>query len=151
MNTCTICRNRFEAESPAVLFVSAYGTKRVLCPACEELLDKATVEETTPEREEARESLRTLASHMKDPEAYEMLGSILAGDVNSEDAPSEEEEAEMEAVLEEVRAEDEAIAKAENTPERLAAKKKAILIESLIYAGVGIAVIAFFVWFFFFT
>lgn len=150
MNTCTICRNHFEAESPAVLFVSAYGTKRVLCPDCEVLLDKATAEDATPEREEARKALDTLAVRMKDPEAFEMLGSILAGEIDSEDAPSEEEEAAMEAVLEEVREEEEAIAKAENTPERIAAKKKAILIESLIYAAIGLGVLGFAIWFFFF-
>ena len=50
MNTCAICRNHFEAESPAVLFVSAYGSKRVLCERCEALLDRATALEESKEK-----------------------------------------------------------------------------------------------------
>ena len=153
MNTCTICRNRFEAESPAVLFISAYGTKRVICPECEALLDKATDTESPAETEEARESLRHLANKMKDPEAYEMLGAILSGQVDEENAPTAEEEAEIEAVFEEIREEEEALAASE-TPEakraKEAAKKRAILIETLIYVVVGAAAIGFAVWFFFF-
>ena len=151
MNTCTICRTRFEAESPAVLFVSAYGTKRVLCESCEQLLDKATAEETSEEYYEARESLKALANKMKDPEAFETLGAILAGEVDSENAPTEEEEAAMEAVFDEIREEEEAKER-ELTPEerekRARAKKRAILIESLIYAVVSVAFIGFMLWFF---
>ena len=129
MNTCTICRLRFEAESPAVLFISAYGTKRVLCESCEQLLDKATAEEKTEEYYEARNSLKKLANKMKDPEAFETLGAILAGEVNTENVPSEEEEAAMEAVFDEIREEEEAKDR-ELTPEerekRARAKKKRV-------------------------
>ena len=108
MNSWTICRTKFEAESPAVLFINRYGNKRVLCEACEKLLDTATMEEETPERSAAKEALTALAAQMKDPEAIEMLGAVLSGEERAEDnvfAP--EEEAEIEAMLEEAEKEEE--------------------------------------------
>ena len=141
MNTCTICRYRFEAESPAVLFISAYGTKRVICESCEELLDKATAEEDSPEKVEAREALSNLANKMKDPEAFETLGAILAGDVSSENDPTPEEEAEMEAIFEEIRKEEE-----ENGEE----PAPPTLLDYLYPFILGGALLAFVVWFFFF-
>lgn len=107
MHTCAICRYRFEAESPAVLFISAYGSKRVLCESCEAILDKATAPEESAERAEARASLEALASKMKDPEAFEALAEVLAGETADEDDPTPEEEAEMEAMFEEIRREEE--------------------------------------------
>lgn len=106
MNTCAICRNHFEAESPAVLFVSAYGTKRVLCENCEALLDRATMEEDSPEKIEARKSLENLAVRIKDPTVLETLGTVLSGETD-ENALTPEEEEEMEAVFEDIRKEEE--------------------------------------------
>ena len=141
MHTCTICRYRFEAESPAVLFISAYGSKRVICESCEDLLDKATAEEDTPEKLEARESLSVLANKMKDPDAFEMLGAILAGEISDEGAPTPEEEAEMEAVFEEIREEEEAAGEQEIQPS---------FMDYLYPILLGAAFLAFVLWFFFF-
>ncbi|MBE6655600.1 MAG: hypothetical protein E7609_01860 [Ruminococcaceae bacterium] len=141
MNTCAICRNRFEAESPAVLFISAYGTKRVLCPHCEEVLDRATLEEDTPEKAEALNTLDALASKIKDPEVLETLGMLLSGEVNPE-APTPEEEAEMEAVLEDVKRE-EAEAALTDAP-------KATFLDYLFPALFGAALLIFVIWYFFF-
>lgn len=142
MNTCTICRYRFEAESPAVLFISSYGTKRVLCENCEDLLDRATAEEDTPEKEEARESLRVLANKMKDPDAFEMLGAVLSGNTSSENDPTPEEEAELEAIFEEIKKED-----AENEEDDASAPT---FFDYLYPAILGAAFAAFVIWFFFF-
>ena len=141
MNTCTICRYRFEAESPAVLFISAYGTKRVICENCESLLDKATAEEDSPEKAEAREALSVLANKMKDPDAFEMLGAILAGEISDENDPTPEEEAEMEAVFEEIKAE-EAAAETEEV--------KPSFFDYLYPILLGAAFLGFVLWFFFF-
>ena len=141
MNTCTICRYRFEAESPAVLFISAYGSKRVICENCEALLDKATAEEESTEKAEAREALGALANKMKDPEAFEMLGAILAGEISDENEPTPEEEAEMEAALEEVAAE-EAAAEEE--------AKQPSFFDYLCPILLGAAFLGFVIWFFFF-
>ena len=141
MNTCAICRNRFEAESPAVLFISSYGKKRVLCAQCEEILDRATAEEESSDRTEAREALNTMSFGIKDPEILETLKDILSGEVN-EDAPTPEEEAEMEAVFEEIRKEDE-----ENAS--LATEQKASVLDYLFPALFGVALLAFVFWYFF--
>lgn len=142
MNTCAICRNRFEAESPAVLFVSAYGTKRVLCSSCEDLLDRATAEEDTPEKGEALEALRTLASNIKDPTVIETLTAILSGDAD-ENAPTAEEEAEMEAVFEEIEKEEQEVAASES-------ERSFPLLDYLFPALFGAAILIFVVWYFFF-
>ena len=141
MNTCALCRNRFEAESPAVLFISAYGAKRVLCSSCEELLDRATAEEDTPEKEEARNALNALAATVKDPSVLETLGEVLSGTVD-ENAPTEEEEAEMEAVFEEIKKEEE-----ENG---LATPEKASFLDYLTPALFGVMLLVFVIWYFFF-
>ncbi len=141
MNTCAICRTHFEAESPAVLFISAYGAKRVLCASCEALLDRATVEEDSPEKQEALSSLNTLAANIKDPQVLETLGEVLSGEAD-ENAPTEEEEAEMEAVFEEIRAEE-----AEAGP---ALPEKASFWDYLTPAIFGLMLLVFVVWYFFF-
>lgn len=140
MNTCAICRNRFEAESPAVLFVSAYGTKRVLCEECEKLLDNATLEDDTPEKEEARKALSNLAARIKDPTVLENLGAVLSGDAD-ENAPTPEEEEAMEAVFDEIRKEEE---NAEEEDESSSAW------DYVVPAVFGIALLVFVVWYFFF-
>ncbi len=142
MNTCAICRNRFEADSPAVLFISAYGAKRVLCPSCEALLDQATVEGDTPEKNEALTALGELAGHMKDPEVFEALGAILSGKVDDENAPTPEEEAEMEAVFEEIEKEEAEMGEKE--------VRGASFLDYLTPALFGVALAVFLVWFFFF-
>ena len=142
MNTCAICRNRFEAESPAVLFISAYGAKRVLCPHCEELLDRATVEDETSDRAEARESLHKISFGVKDPEVLKTLSDILSGDANP-DAPTPEEEAEMEAVFEEIKKEEEANASLEDT-------QKSSVLDYVFPVLFGAAMLVFVVWYFFF-
>lgn len=141
MNTCAICRNRFEAESPAVLFVSAYGTKRVLCSTCEDFLDRATAKEDSPEKKEALMALSTLAANIKDPSVIETLTAILSGD-EDENAPSAEEEAEMEAVFEEIKKEEEEAA-LQNT-------QSSSLLDYLFPALFGAAILIFILWYFFF-
>lgn len=140
MNTCALCRNRFEAESPAVLFVSAYGTKRVLCSSCEELLDRATAEGDTPEKEAALNALNALAATVKDPSVLETLSEVLSGEAD-ENAPTEEEEAEMEAVFEEIKKEE------ENAP---VVSEKASFLDYLTPAIFGAMLLVFVVWYFFF-
>lgn len=140
MNTCALCRNRFEAESPAVLFVSVYGTKRVLCSSCEELLDRATAEGDTPEKEAALNALNALAATVKDPSVLETLSEVLSGEAD-ENAPTEEEEAEMEAVFEEIKKEE------ENAP---AVSEKASFLDYLTPAIFGAMLLVFVVWYFFF-
>lgn len=103
METCVICRNKFESESPAILFVSGYGSRRCLCPECESLLDLATAEESE-EQAKAKEELLTRATAMKDAEAVRVLQEVLSGDTVATVTP--EEEAEMNAIFEEVRAEE---------------------------------------------
>ena len=146
MNTCAICRNRFEAESPAVLFISRYGTRRVLCAECEALLDTATAAEESLQKKEAIEKLDHLAATvMKDPEAIETLGAIIAGEIENEDAPTPEEEEEMAAVLEEV-------AKEEEEAARLAegSKGKGDLFSYILLGAFGLALVFFVLWFYFF-
>ena len=142
MNTCAICRTRFEEESPAVLFISSYGAKRVLCPHCEELLDRATAEEKTDERLEAREALQKACFAVKDPEVLKTLSEILSGEVN-EDAPTPEEEAEMEAVFEEIKKEDEAKA-------ALEVPHKSSILDYIFPVVFGAALLVFVIWYFFF-
>ena len=142
MNTCCICRNRFEAESPAILFVTAYGAKRVLCSSCEALLDRATAEEVSPEKESALAALNALASGIKDPNVLETLGEVLSGEAN-ENAPSDEEEAKMEAIFEEIKKEEEA-------KEALAEPVKYTFLDYLAPAVFGVALLVFVVWYFFF-
>lgn len=145
MNTCAICRCRFEAESPAVLFISRYGTPRVLCAECEALLDTATAEEESLQKKEAIEKLNDFAmTTMKDPEAIKMLGAIVAGEIDDENAPTPEEEEEMAAVLEEVAKEEEEEAR------RNGGKANSDLFSYLMLAGFGVALIFFVVYFYFF-
>ena len=134
METCVICRNKFEAESPAVLFISGYGNKRYICPECESLLDKATSEESL-EQESAKEKLLERANAMKEPEAFRVLTDILAG---TTEELSAEEEAELEAVFEETK---------EETP---AKEEEAPLWASILPVAVIAAFILFLVWFYFF-
>ena len=146
MNTCTICRCRFEAESPAVLFISRYGTRRVICAECEALLDAATAEEDSLVKKEAILKLNEHASTMmKDPEAITTLGAIVAGEIENEDAPTPEEEEEMATVLEEV-------AKEEEEAARLAegSKGKGDLFSYILLGVFGLALVFFVVWFYFF-
>lgn len=140
MNTCAICRNHFEAESPAVLFVSAYGTKRVLCEACENLLDNATMEEDTLERAEARRALENLADRIKDPTVLENLSAVLSGDAD-ENAPTPEEEEAMEAVFEEVRKEEEDADDEDATTSAW---------DYVVPAVFGLGLLVFVIWYFFF-
>ena len=141
MHTCAICRYRFEAESPAVLFISAYGSKRVLCESCEAILDKATAPEESAEREEARASLEALASKMKDPEAFEALAEVLSGETADEDDPTPEEEAEMEAMFEEIRREE------ENAPKE---EERTSFIDYLFPIAFVVILLGFAAWMFFF-
>ena len=143
MNTCAVCRTRFEAESPAVLFISAYGAKRVLCASCEDILDRATTEADTPDKPEALESLRTLAANVKDPEVLETLSAVLSGEAN-EGAPSPEEEADMEAVFDEIKKEE------ERTSSALERPQKATFLDYLIPIAFGVVLLLFVVWYFFF-
>lgn len=110
MNTCAVCNIRFEAESPAILFVSRYGSKRPLCERCEALLDLATAKEDTAEKAEARKSLTELAVHMKDPDAVDALAGVLAGETSAE-ITEEDIEAEKEWQEENAEEEDEEASK----------------------------------------
>ena len=103
METCVVCRNKFESESPAVLFVNGYGNRRCLCPECEALLDLATSAESE-EQARAKETLLDRAAALKDREAAMVLSEVLAGETAA--SVSEEEEEEMNAIFEEVRAEE---------------------------------------------
>ena len=140
MNVCAICRNRFEAESPAVLFISAYGNKRVLCTDCEKLLDTACLEGESAEKTEAIEKLESYTVILKDPEVFKTIGALLSGEDLAEDAPSPEEEAAMEEMLQEAAEED-----LENPEE-----KKSNVWDYLLLGGFACAFILFFLWFFFF-
>lgn len=135
METCVICRNKFEAESPAILFVSGYGNRRCLCPECESLLDLATAEEGK-EQASAKEALLSRASAMKDPEAVRVLTAVLSGD--TADTVTEEEEAEMNAVFEELEKEEE---QKEEKPSVLA---------NVIPIAIVAAFVLFLAWFYFF-
>ena len=137
METCVICRNKFESESPAILFVSGYGSKRCICEECEALLDKATATEETAEKAEAKEALTDRAAAMKDPEAVRVLMEVLSGETK-EDAVTEEEKAEMEAVWQEIEKEE---------PEK---EEKTPLWASIVPAAIILAFILFLVWFYFF-
>ncbi len=136
MQTCVICRNKFESESPAVLFVSGYGNRRCICEECEALLDRATSEEESFEKAEAKEALTVRAAAMKEPEAVRVLTAVLAGE--AEEALSEEEQAEMDAVWEEIK---------EEEPEE---EEKAPLWASIVPAVIIAAFALFLVWFYFF-
>ena len=103
METCVICRSKFESESPAVLFVSGYGSRRCICPACETLLDQATAEESE-DQAKAKDELLTRATAMKDSEAVRVLQEVLSGETVSTVTP--EEEAEMNAIFEELQEEE---------------------------------------------
>lgn len=140
MNTCAICRNKFEAESPAILFISAYGTPRVLCSDCEALLDRATAEESSDDKAQATNALIKHASFIKDPEVLEMLSSLLS-DKSEPEAPTENE-AEIESVFEEIREEEK---KKENEkPARMG------IVEMIAMGALVLGIAAFLVWFYFF-
>ncbi len=136
MNTCAICNIKFEAESPAILFVSRYGTKRPLCEKCEALLDLATAEEDSAEKAEAREALTSLAIGMKDPDAVEVLRDVLNGESSAE-ITEEDIEAEKEW-------------KEENEEEETEEESKASWLDYAMPAAVGVLFAAFMIWFFFF-
>ena len=137
METCAICRNKFESESPAVLFVSGYGNRKCLCPECEALLDEATAEEASEKKEQARATLMERATAMKEPEAVRVLTAVLSGE-SEEETVSAEEEAEMDAVWDEI---------AKEAPEK---EEKPPLWASILPVVVIAAFIGFLVWFYFF-
>lgn len=85
MRSCAICNKKFEAEDPAVLYVSKYGTPRVLCEECEALLDAASDENDMLARKAARESLSALSLKMNDPEAMAVLRDVLDGKTSAEE------------------------------------------------------------------
>ena len=71
-----------------------------------------------------------------------MLGAVLSGDVSNENDPTPEEEAEMEALFEEIRKEE---GEDENADEA-----KPSFFDYLYPALLGAALLAFVIWFFFF-
>jgi hypothetical protein len=135
MNTCTICNLKFEAESPAVLFVSRYGTKRVLCEECERLLDLATESEDSAEKTEAREALTALATHMKDNDAVDMLRDVLNGEYSAE-VTEEDLAAEKEWLEENANEEEE--------------EEKQTWFDYALPIATGAIFVAFMIWFIFF-
>ena len=104
MRSCVLCRNRFEAADPAVLFISKYGTPRVLCADCEALLDRATDGEGDAlDRDDARERVLVLAGAIHDAEVLHALRDVLEG----ETGPTEtEEDIDAAARWEETRADE---------------------------------------------
>ena len=141
MNSCAICRNKFEAESPAILFISAYGTPRVLCSDCEALLDRATAEESSDDKAQATNALIKHASFIKDPEVLEMLGSLLKNEPEAQ--VTAENESEIESVFEKIREEE----KKQNEDEKPA---RIGLIETIAMVALLLGVAAFLVWLCFF-
>lgn len=135
MNTCAICNIRFEAESPAILFVNQYGNKRPLCERCEKLLDVAVSPDETEEKATAKEELMQLAAGMKDPEAIDALRDVLNG-VTSAEVTEEDLEAEKEWN--------------ENLEEENEEETKSIWIDWILPIGAGVLFTAFVLWFFFF-
>lgn len=84
MRICAICNKKFEADDPAVLYVSKYGTARVVCKECETLLDAASDEGDMEARREARGALAKLSFKMNDPEAMQVLRDVLDGKSSAE-------------------------------------------------------------------
>ena len=70
MHYCSICKCDFESETPSVLTMGRSMTPRYMCPECEGLMDEAI---TSREVEKAREAIAK-------------LGEILAAS-DSDDAP----------------------------------------------------------------
>ena len=140
MNSCAICRNKFEADSPAVLFISAYGSRRVLCTDCEALLDRATAYEPSEDKEQAKERLIEQATFIKDSEVLEMLSSLLS-DKGETETPAENE-AEIESVFEEIAEEEKKQDKSEK-PARMS------IVEMITMGALVLGVAAFLVWFYF--
>ena len=104
MKTCALCRNQFDSESPAVLYLSRYGTPQVLCASCEALIDTATAEEDSAEKALARERIAEAATHLKDHGAIAALRDVLNGVTSAEETAADEEAA---ALWEETKADDE--------------------------------------------
>lgn len=136
MHTCAICNKRFEADDPAVLYVDAYGTPRVLCAACEALLDDAASEDDPIKRKNAREALSELSHSMKDRNAMIVMRDVLDGKSSAEET---EEDIEAEKAFKESIDEEEKEAKPTNP-----------LWDYLTLAVGVVAVLAFAVWYFFF-
>ena len=134
METCAICRNKFESESPAVLFVSGYGSRRCICPDCETILDLATGEESA-EQAQAKEDILGRATAIKDPEVMEVLSQVLSGETL--DTLTPEEAAEIEAIFEEIQKEE---------PEE---EEKVPLWASILPIAVAGAFVLFLLWFYF--
>lgn len=136
MNICTICKKEFESESPAVLFVSRYGSKRVLCEECERLLDLASAKEDSKEKTEAKEALTALATYMKDNDAVDVLRDVLNGKTSAE--LTEEDLAAEEEWLE------------ENAEEEEKEDSKATWFDYALPIATGILFVVFMLWFIFF-
>ena len=133
MKVCAICRKIFEAEDPAVLYVTEYGAPRVLCESCEALLDKATDESDPTGRKEAREALSVLSRSMNDPDAMDVLRDVLDGKTSAEESEQD--------VLDE-------IAFKESIEEEESAKQENPIWDYLTYGLFALAVIGIALWFF---
>jgi len=140
MNTCAICNKKFEAESPAILFVSRYGVKRPLCAECEALLDVATAEEDSTEKNEARAALSDLALSMKDPDAIATLRGVLDGEFSAEEEPENAEEAFSEEEEDEEQ----------NQEEESEGKKRNVFWDIIAPILIGVWALGLAIWFFFF-
>ncbi len=135
MHTCSICNIKFEAESPAILFVNRFGFKRALCEECENLLDLATLSADDEEKKHAEDALMERASAMKDPDAMDALRGVLAGETSAE-VTEEDLEAEKEWK--------------ENEEEENEEEPKSLWIDYLLPIAAGVLFAAFVFWFFFF-
>lgn len=135
MHTCALCNYKFEAESPAILFVDRYTRRRPLCEECEALLDKATEEGDSPEKTEALHSLSAIALKMKDPEAMQVLRDVLDGKTSAEE--TEQDIADEEAWN-------------EINEEETEAENKNIILDYVIPGIICAAALGVFVWFCFF-
>ena len=134
MKICAICKKRFEADDPAVLYISKYGMPRVLCEECEALLDKASDENDLASRGEAREALASLSRRMDDPEAMAVLRDVLDGKLSAEE--TEEDLADEVAFKESLDEEEEKT------------KKESPVWDYLSLGIVVAAVVGFVLWFF---
>ncbi len=135
MNTCAICNIKFEAESPAILFVNRYGSKKPLCEECEKLLDLATSPEESEEKTQAEAAIMERAENMKDPDAMDALRGVLAGETSAE-ITEEDLEAEREWK--------------ENEEEDNEEESKSVWLDYVLPIGAGVIFAAFIFWFFFF-
>ena len=140
MKTCALCRNQFESDSPAVLYLSRYGTPQVLCASCEALIDTATAEEDSAEKEAARLQIAEAATHLKDHGAIAALRDVLDGVTSAEETPADQE---AEALWEETKDDGE-------EEEEQTEKKKEGFLDYLPLLLAGGLFVAFIVYFFFF-